>query len=55
MWYPGSGVVFVVSIPDRCRLSYFYETFIELKRVKEGLYTYALSTMVAHDRALLLI
>ena len=23
MWYPGSGVVFDVSIPDLCHLSYF--------------------------------
>ena len=24
MWYPGSGVVRDVSIPDFCRLSYFF-------------------------------
>ena len=24
-WYPGSGVVLIVSIPDLCPLSYFVE------------------------------
>ena len=24
MWYPGSGVVLDLSIPDLCHLSYFY-------------------------------
>ena len=25
MWYPGSGDVLIVSIPDLCHLSYFYK------------------------------
>ena len=25
MWYPGSGVVLIVLIPDLCHLSYFYD------------------------------
>ena len=24
-WYPGSGVVLIVSIPDLCTLTYLYE------------------------------
>ena len=26
LWYPGSGVVLIVSFPDLCRLSYFNHT-----------------------------
>ena len=25
-WYPGSGVVTIVSIPDLCTLTYFYSS-----------------------------
>ena len=27
MWYPGSGVVLDLSIPDLCHLSYFYSLY----------------------------
>ena len=30
IWYPGSGAVFIVSIPDLCPLSYFYTVCIVL-------------------------
>ena len=26
-WYPGSGVVLIVSIPDLCTLTYFHRNF----------------------------
>ena len=33
-WYPGSGVVLDVSIPDLCTLTYFtYFTVVEINKV----------------------
>ena len=43
-WYPGSGVILIVSIPDLCTLTYFFQHFdadflwkVSLKILNSGL------------------